>query len=282
MRIAVVAPSNMLSPDVPPKVRALAAERYGAQAPEIVFHPQCFQSAGHFAGPDKDREDALVEVANDPSIDAVWCARGGYGANRIAAQAIARMGPNARNKPFLGYSDAGFLLAGLLAKGIGRPVHAPMPIDINREGGEATVARSLDWLIRGQPPRLEYFDDNAPGGQASRAGDARYAAFNLIVFSQLLGGPLQPDLTGRVLMFEEVDEQIYRIDRSFYHVTANPGVRRAAGIMLGRCDPIKPNTIPFGEDEVAIARHWCNIAGIAWLGRADIGHDAENKVVPFG
>jgi muramoyltetrapeptide carboxypeptidase len=278
LRIAVVAPSNMLSPEVPPKVRALAAERYGAQAPEIVFHPQCFQSAGHFAGPDKDREDALVEVANDPRVDAVWCARGGYGANRIAAQAVARMGSNARNKPFLGYSDAGFLLAGLLAKGIGRPVHAPMPIDINREGGETTVARSLDWLMRGQPPRLEYFDE----GQAARAGDARYAAFNLIVFSQLLGGPLQPDLTGRVMMFEEVDEQLYRIDRSFYHVTANPGVRRASGIMLGRCDPIKPNTIPFGEDEVAIARHWCKVSGIPYLGRADIGHDADNKVVPFG
>lgn len=278
MRIAVVAPSNTLSPEVPPKVQALAAGRYGAQAPEIVFHSQCFQSSGHFAGPDKDREDALVEVANDPRVDAVWCARGGYGANRIAAQAIARMGPHARNKPFLGYSDAGFLLGGLLAKGIGRPVHAPMPIDINREGGEVTVARGLDWLMRGQPPRLEYFEEN----QASRAGDARYAAFNLIVFSQLLGTSLQPDLTGRVLMFEEVDEQLYRIDRSFYHVTANPGVRRAAGIMLGRCDPIKPNTIPFGEDEDAIARHWCAVSGIPYLGRADIGHDAENKVVPFG
>ncbi len=268
----------MLSQDVPPKVQAFAAARYGAQAPEIVFHPQCFQSAGHFAGPDKDREDALVEVSNDPAVDAVWCARGGYGANRIAARAIARMGPNARNKPFLGYSDAGFLLAGLLAKGFGRPVHAPMPIDINRAGGEATVARSLDWLVRGQPPRLEYFDE----GQSARAGDARYAAFNLIVFSQLLGTSLQPDLTGRVLMFEEVDEALYRIDRSFFHVTSNPGVQRCAGIMLGRCDPIKPNNPVFGEDEEAIARHWCKVSGIPYLGRADIGHDADNKVVPFG
>jgi muramoyltetrapeptide carboxypeptidase len=278
LRIAVVAPSNMLAADVPAKVQTLAAARYGAQAPEIVFHPQCFLSAGHFAGPDKAREDALVDVANDPRFDAVWCARGGYGANRIAARAIARMGPNARNKPFLGYSDAGFLLAGLLAKGIGRPVHAPMPIDINREGGDVTVARALDWLIRGQPPRLEYFEE----GQSARAGDARYAAFNLIVFSQLLGTSLQPDLTGRVVMFEEVDEALYRIDRSFFHVTSNPGVQRCAGIMLGRCDPVKPNNPAFGDDQEAIARHWCNVSGIPYLGRADIGHDAENKVVPFG
>jgi muramoyltetrapeptide carboxypeptidase len=278
LRIAVVAPSNMLGADVPAKVQALASARYGAQAPEIIFHQQCFMSSGHFAGPDKAREDALVDVANDPRVDAVWCARGGYGANRIAARAIARMGPNARNKPFLGYSDAGFLLAGLLAKGIGRPVHAPMPADINRSGGDATVARSLDWLMRGQPPRLEYFDE----AQAGRAGDARYVAFNLIVFSQLVGTSLQPDLTDRVLMLEETDEPLYRIDRSLFHVTSVPGVRRCTGLMLGRCDPVKPNSLAFGDDEDAIVRHWCAASGIPYLGRADIGHDADNKVVPFG
>ncbi len=267
----------MLAPEVPAKIIAFAAERYGDQAPEIVFHPQCFLSAGHFAGPDKAREDALVEVANDPHVDAVWCARGGYGANRIAARAIARMGPHARTKPFLGYSDAGYLLAGLLAKGIGRPVHAPMPIDINRAGGDAAVARSLDWLMRGQPPRLEYFLEEFP----PRAADARYGAFNLIVFSQLLGTSLEPDLTGRVLMFEEVDEALYRIDRSFSHITGTAAVRRSAGIMLGRCAPITPNTPAFGEDEEAITRHWCQVSGIPYLGRADIGHDADNKVVPF-
>ncbi len=278
MRIAVVAPSNMLAADVPAKIHALAAERYGVHAPEIVFHPQCFLSAGHFAGPDAAREDALVEVANDPRVDAVWCARGGYGAGRIAESAIARMGTDARNKPFLGYSDAGFLLAGLLTRGIGRPVHAPMPSDINREGGTAAVSRSLDWLIRGQPPRLEYFLEAFP----PHAGDARYAAFNLIVLSQLIGTALQPDLSGRVLMLEEVDEALYRIDRSFAHITGNAGVRRCAGIMLGRCAPITPNTPAFGQDEEAIARHWCESAGIPYLGRADIGHDVDNKVVPFG
>ena len=137
MRIAVVAPSNTVSPQIPTRIAALVAARYGDDAPEIVFHPQCFLSEGHFAGPDSAREDALVEVANDPSFDAVWFARGGYGANRIAEAAIARLGDAARGKTYLGYSDGGFLLAGLLANDIGMPVHAPMPADIMREGGEA-------------------------------------------------------------------------------------------------------------------------------------------------
>lgn len=264
MRIAVVAPSNTVLSEVPERVLALAHERYGDSAPEIVFHPQCFESAGHFAGTDRSREDALVEVANDPTVDAVWFGRGGYGANRIAERAIARMDHSARNKPFLGYSDGGFLLAGLLAKGIGRPVHGPMPSDVMRVGGEAAVARSLDWLMGDRP-----------------APEQKAVAFNLIVFSELIGTPLQPDLTGRVLMLEEVDEPMYRIDRSLFHVTTNPDVRKCAGLMLGRCAPIPPNTPDFGMDEEAVAKHWCAVSGIPWLGRADIGHDAGNTVVPF-
>lgn len=269
MKIAVVAPANPLPADVPQKVIALARDRFGDNAPEIAFHPQCFESAGHFAGPDQMRENALVEVANDPAVDAIWFARGGYGSNRIAEQAIARMGSAATNKPFLGYSDNGFILAGLLAKGIGEPVHAPMPSDINRDGGEAAVVRSLEWLVsRDDMPR-----DAAAG---------KFAAFNLLVFCQLLGTLLQPDLTGRILMFEEVDEPLYAIDRCFFQVTSNPAVRKAAGIMLGRCTPVTPNTPDFGMDDEAIARHWCAVSGIPYLGRADIGHDTQNKVVPFG
>jgi muramoyltetrapeptide carboxypeptidase len=269
MRIAVVGPSNMVPVDVPTRVHALAADRYGVHAPEIVFHPQCFMSDGHFAGPDKAREDALVEVANDPKVDAVWFGRGGYGANRIAERAIARMGDAAKLKPFLGYSDAGFILAGLLAKDIGRPVHGPMPTDINRTGGEAAVARSLDWLMNDHA--------NCPA-----ANDQKFAAFNLIVFSQLLGTQLQPDLTGRILMLEEVDEPMYGIDRSLFHVTGNAAIRKCAGLMLGRCTPVTPNVPDFGIDEMAVARHWCERSGIPYLGRADIGHDADNKVVAFG
>ncbi len=278
MKIAVVAPANMLPADVPAKIVALAQARFGDTAPEIAFHPQCFLSSGHFAGPDKAREDALVAVANDPGVDAVWFARGGYGSNRIAERAIARMGPAARTKPFLGYSDAGFILSGLLARGIGAPVHAPMPNDINRAGGDEAVARALEWLILRGEPRLRYYFGELPYD----AGGGRYAAFNMMVFSQLLGTALQPDLTGRTLMLEEVDEALYAIDRSLCHITSTPGVRKAAGIMLGRCAPVTPNTPDFGMDEAAIARHWCDLSGIAYLGRADIGHDAGNKVVPFG
>ena len=67
-------------------MQALVAERGDC---EVAIHPQCFLTDGHFAGPDEARLSALREVMADPSVDAVWFARGGYGSNRIA-EAVAR------------------------------------------------------------------------------------------------------------------------------------------------------------------------------------------------
>ncbi len=271
-RIGVVAPASRLDPDVPAALQALAARLYPDRTPEIRFHPQCFLSAGHFAGDDAARTAAFVEYANDDGLDAVWFARGGYGSCRMAEAALAGLTGPARRKTYLGYSDGGSLLAGLYGRGVGAVVHGPMPQDIKRDGGEAAVARALAWLMDRESGSLE--------PAAARGG--KCAAFNLTILSQLIGTPLQPDLSGHVLMLEEVSEYMYRIDRSLFHVTSNPLIRGVAGIMLGRCDPIPPNEPDFGQTEEQVARFWCERAGIPWLGRADIGHDARNKVVPFG
>lgn len=283
MRIGIVAPSCSLDATIPERLNALARASLGKAAPKFVVHPQCFLNERHFAGPDKARIDALVETANDPSIDAIWFARGGYGACRVAEPAIRAMGPAARDKLYLGYSDAGFLLAGLYARGIGRVAHGPMPADLNREGGEAAVLRGLRWLLdpdtAGPPAGPSSQIHLSPPLTGTRD---KCAAFNLTVFSQLLGTPLQPDLTDHVLMLEEISEYMYRIDRSLFHVTSNPAVRRVAGIMLGRCSDIPENDPDFVLNEEQVVQHWCAVSGIPWLGRADIGHDAANTVVPFG
>ena len=104
----------------------------------------------------------------------------------------------------------------------------------------------------------------------------------MTVLSHILGTPLEPDLAGHVLMLEEISEAMYRIDRLFFHITSQPAMRRVAGIRLGRCGDITPNDPDFGMGEEDVARFWCRRSGIPWLGRADIGHDDDNKIVPFG
>ena len=265
MRIAIVAPSCALKPEAAERVRAIAAGRGDC---ELLFHPQCFLTDGHFAGPDEARLAALREAMADESVDAVWFARGGYGSNRIAEAALASLPEAARTKMYMGYSDAGFLLAGFHKVGLD-VAHGPMPQDVLRDGGEAAIARALDWLVRRDPAALE--PDLKPPAMA----------FNLTVLSNLLGTPLEPDFSGVDLLVEEVSEHHYRIDRTLFHVTASPNVRRAARLRLGRVGDIPANDPPFGRDESAIVADWCSRSGLVFGGSADIGHDAANRVVPF-
>ena len=264
MRIALVAPSCPLKREAANAVAAIVAARGDC---ELLIHPQCFLSDGHFAGSDAERLAAVREVGTDPAIDAVWFARGGYGSNRIAAAAARELPPAAFAKRFLGYSDGGFLLAALQRAGC-RVAHGPMAQDILRAGGDAAVHRALDWLVRDEQASLE----------PALTGPAM--VFNLTVLSCLLGTEIEPDMDGVELLIEELDEEHYRIDRLMFHVTSSPAVRRCAGLRLGRCY-VPENDRPFGSDEEAIVREWCARSGIAWRGRADVGHDAANKIVPF-
>ena len=266
MKIAVVAPSNTLKREAADRVEAITAARGDC---ELFIHPQCFLSEGHFAGNDGERLSALREVMADPSVDAVWFARGGYGSNRIAEAAAAGLPGAARSKVFMGYSDTGFLLAAFHKAGL-KVAHGPMPQDVVRDGGEAAVNRALDWLIGRDPASLD--------PQLEQPA----MAFNLTVLSTLLGTPLEPDFDGVELLIEEIGEHHYRIDRLMFHVTSSPNIRKVARIRLGRASDIPENDPEFGSDEQAIVADWCRRSGIE-LGRAaDIGHDSGNKVVPFG
>jgi muramoyltetrapeptide carboxypeptidase len=266
MKIAVVAPSCPLSRDAAQRVEAIVRERGDC---ELFVHPQCFLEEGHFAGSDDARLSALREAMAEESVDAVWFARGGYGSNRIAEAAVADLPEAARAKLYLGYSDAGFLLAAFHKAGL-QAAWGPMPQDALRAGGDAAVTRALDWIVRRDPAALE------------PALEPPAMAFNLTVLAALLGTVLEPDLSGVDLLIEDVSEHHYRIDRTMFHVTASANVRSVGRLRLGRVGDIPRNDPDFGRDERQIVEEWCARAGIPFGGVADIGHDAGNRVVPFG
>ncbi len=265
IRVAICAPACPIGHDDAAAVQSVAQ---GWPGIELHFHPQCFQIDGHFAGPDELRLAALLECANDPAFDAVWFARGGYGSSRIAQAALTQFDHRAQGKAFLGYSDMGYLLGGLYREKIGQPVHAPMLADIRREGGERAIGRVLDWLS-GNEQGLEPSLDERPT-----------VAFNLTTLAMLGGTPLMPGLAGHIVMVEEVSEHLYAVDRLFFHATAH--LSGIVGLRLGRVSDVPENDRPFGADAAEIAHYWCDRHAIPLLGDADIGHDAANRIVPFG
>ena len=269
--IALACPGGPVTRELAEDTRRIAAARFG-EAVRLHFHEQCFSVAGHFAGSDAERSSAFLEVANDPAYDAVWFARGGYGACRLDEHLFAQLNAHARAKTYLGYSDNGTLLARLYKEGVGRQFHGPIPADLPREGGEDAIARALSFFVDGDASALE--PSLKPG--------KKYAAFNITILAHLCGTDWAPDLSGHIIMIEDVGEYLYRIDRAMFSIMADKGVCDAEGVMLGRISAVPENDRPFGASEEEIVQYWCERAGVPYLGRADIGHDAGNKIVPFG
>ncbi len=266
-KIAVCAPATPITREHAEALEQMIAAEFPQHS--VTFHEQSFASEGHFAGNDLQRLEALLDCANDPSFDAVWFARGGYGSNRIAEAAIARMDHAASTKTYVGFSDMGYLLGGLYRNGIGQPVHGSMPVSARSESGRDAVRRVLHW-----------FAGEGSGLEPSLDGKTPTVAFNLITLAMLTNTRLMPDLTDHVVMVEEVSEHLYSIDRLFFHLSG--ALPRIAGLRLGAITGVPDNDRDFGQNEEDIAKFWCARAGVPYLGRAKIGHTAENHIVPFG
>ena len=265
--IAICAPATPITREQQAALETLVAAEFPGH--RVTFHDQCFERAGHFAGDDLRRLSALLEFANDPAFDVVWFAKGGYGSNRIAEAAVAQMNRAARTKTYIGFSDAGYLLAAPYRERIGQSVHGHMPVSARSEGGKEAIRRVLRWL-----------EGDTSGLEPSLDGTTPAAAFNLITLAMIAGTPMMPDLTGHVLMVEEVAEHIYSIDRLFFHLAGT--LPRLAGLRLGAVTDVPENYVEFGQTEEDIARFWCDRMGVPYLGRALIGHYSANRVVPFG
>ncbi len=266
-KIAICAPATPISREHAAALDALVGQEFPEHS--VTFHEQCFERHGHFAGDDLRRLTALLECSNDPAFDAVWFAKGGYGSNRIAEAAVAQMNASARAKTYVGFSDCGYLLAALYRAGIGQCAHGSMPVSARSETGREAVRRVLRW-----------FGGDNSGLESSLDGVTPAAAFNLITLAMLAKTPMMPDLSGHVLMVEEVSEHLYAIDRMFFALAGS--MPRLAGLRLGAITAVPENYVEFGQSDEDIARYWCDRAGIPYLGRAEIGHTSTNRVVPFG
>ena len=84
MKIGIVNASSRLNKARAEAVMAWFATNFPDGSVTASFHPASFGKHGHFGGDDASRTNAFVEYANDPRLDAIWFARGGYGSCRIA------------------------------------------------------------------------------------------------------------------------------------------------------------------------------------------------------
>lgn len=229
---------------------------------------------GFLAGDDARRAKELMDLIADPRIDAVVCARGGYGCHRIVSRLDAERVREAA-KPLVGYSDVTTLLlwmrrsAGLVG------FHGPM-LD---KGGEQTpeTMSALVGALTGEarPPTLRGL--GAGGGR--RRG--RLVGGNLATLVASLRTPWELDTRGAILMVEEIGERPYRIDRMLQQLAAAGKLARLAGVGVGQlvgCDDARYPRPTSEEVFAEIVRP----LGIPLVTGLEFGHGKPNLVWPFG
>jgi muramoyltetrapeptide carboxypeptidase len=266
-RVAVVAPSSPFDRDRFERGLQRLAARY-----EPVLDQGLFESRRYLAGPDQVRARALAEAFADDAIRAVFAARGGSGAGRLLPLVDLGQMPL---KPLVGFSDTTVLHAALqVARRVS--VHGPVVTQLSDQP-DWVLAR-LFAVLEGQIPEPLTGLPLVPG-----VVEGPLIGGDLAVFCTLLGTRWLPDLTGAVLLLEEVQEQPYKLDRLWTHAR-NAGVfERIAGIALGQfldCDPADPRYGTFTGREVM--RELVAETGLPSAAEFPIGHGEVNAPVALG
>jgi muramoyltetrapeptide carboxypeptidase len=254
-RIALVAPAGPLL-ETDDLTRAEALCRALDYVPVLGAHAGARH--GYLAGTDDERLADLNGALRDPSIDAVWCIRGGYGVTRILDrvdyEALAK-----RPRAVLGYSDITALLAAATRYAGIVSFHAPtaraaMPAFSRRHFTRVLAAAEPAGLLEPLPPPSDVLIPHENRVVTMRGGiaDGPLAGGNLTLLQALIGTPYFPDLDGALLFLEDVGEDLYRIDRMLAHLRMIGALARLRGVLVGRFTAIERRSADgaMGFDEV--------------------------------
>jgi len=196
-----------------------------------VVHEQCFLKDGTLAGSDEARAAAVMDLFRDPQVGAIFCARGGTGATRVMERldyaAIARQA-----KPFVGFSDMTALLNALTGQTGMVTFHGPMGWNFLPENADSGTENALFDALSGP---FEGARIPLAGCEVDRAGSARgrLVGGNLSLLQTLIGTPYDWSGQGAIIFIEEVDEPLYRIERTLVHMRQAGKFEGARAVLVG-------------------------------------------------
>ncbi len=182
----------------------------------------------YLAGSDDARLGDLRRMLDDPSVRALFCARGGYGSQRL----LPLLDPGrlaGSGKAIVGFSDATALLNAVVAAG-SVAFHGPM---VAADIATGLSARSVEWLRRllGDPEWL--WEAEVPEVVRPGVATGRLVGGCLSVLAAMLGTPWAPDTRGAILFLEDVGERPFRLDRLLTHMRQAGKLDDVAGVVFG-------------------------------------------------
>ncbi|MEY8869479.1 LD-carboxypeptidase [Meridianimaribacter flavus] len=238
--VAIVAPSGILK-NRQREVQQ-ASDLLKSWGLNVVVGKHVFSQDNHFAGTDNERCEDFQNAMDDPTISAIWCARGGYGAVRILDK-LDFTKFKAQPKWLIGYSDITALHSLFHNQGF-ETIHAMMCVSLTKdlEGLEQTVA-TFKSAIFGET--LTY---TLAGTNYNRVGTAsgELVGGNLTMLHTMLGSETSIDTSGKILFIEEIGEYKYHIDRMLQSLKRAGYFDNCAGVIVGDMTKLRKNTTLWG------------------------------------
>ena len=228
-----------------------------------------------FAGNDELRTSDFQTMLDHPEIDAIWCARGGYGTVRIIDQLDFS---NFKNHPkwIIGYSDITVLHAHLHQLGI-ETLHAQMPLFIETKS-DATINSIKETLFGEKYEIIIPSEKNNINGIAS----GQLIGGNLSILYSLCGSPSALNTKGKILFIEDLDEYLYHIDRMLQNLLRNDYFEGLEGLIVGGMTQMHDNDIPFGKNAAEIILDICSEYDFPIAFNFPAGHLEDNQALILG
>lgn len=270
-RIAVVSPgSRPRDPDAVSR----GLERLAAWGYEPAPGRSLFAKCGDLAGPDDARLADLLAALTDPTVSAVWAARGGWGTARLLGGLdLDRLAQ--RPRWLIGFSDLTSLQLALFDRRV-CSWYAPVVADL--ADPRRFVASDLRAMLAEPHAAREFRARTLVPGRAE--GPLAGGCLSLLAASA--GTPWQPDLRGAVVFLEEVGEAPYRVDRLLWQVRAAGILDRIAGLAFGQfVDCVAPPGRASRSLNAILGEHAREL-GIPAVSGLPVGHGPRSRALPIG
>ncbi|MEM9650320.1 MAG: LD-carboxypeptidase, partial [Bacteroidota bacterium] len=236
--IGLIAPGYAVKPEVLKEMKDTLADMGF-----VPFHTdRILGNHGYFSNTDEERATDLNAMFADPKIDAILCARGGYGCTRIMHM-INYDTIKSNPKILVGFSDITALLNGIYKETGLITFHGPVGSTLNDTYSKEQLRKTL------QRPRQSQTIDNVVLEDLKLLENPEYERYtitsgsatgklvggSLTLINALIGTPHEIDFTDAIVCIEDVEEAPYRMDRMLTQLIQGPTFKKARGIVFGVC-----------------------------------------------
>src|SRR5476649_972412 len=237
--VPALRPEGIIGLIAPAGPAALDVEKAGqwmrARGHELRIFPGVYERDGYLAGSDDVRLRDLHAAFADPEIDAIFCLRGGYGTPRLLDRLdydLLRANP----KPFVGYSDITALHLAISRHAGFVTFHGPLlNADLLGDKQQPTESSFFN-MLRGQMkagsviahPVAYPLTTIEPG-----IAHGRLLGGNLSMIAATMGTPYEIEADGVILLIEDVNEPLYRIDRLLTQLRLAGTLHKLRGVLVG-------------------------------------------------